>query len=202
MRKRTDNFSQGHNRDQFLLDSLCNTKQIWGPQNQNHNIQYMEQGSCLELPLGSLKGRYYPFNKGSLTIHSNFTVSITVPCCQECLGLSISQSSGTGWEILQEKSVKGERTNEWDIVLKVFRVWIGNSCKISSIIQFLRTISMAKLPLTSLRVRVRKSEDAASQPVKILLVTSWFHWIKKAKLTLTLQWQDSSSLPCYLASFS
>lgn len=151
-----------------MLDPLYNTEQIWAPQNRIHNIQYIEQGSCLELPLGSLKDRYYPFNKGSLIICSNFTISITIPCCRERLGLNINQSSGTGWEILQEKSGKAERTNEWDIVLKVFRAWIGNSCKISSMIQFLRTIWMVKLHLTSLRVRVRKWEDASSQPVKIL----------------------------------
>lgn len=156
MRKGTDHFSQGQSRDLFLCQILSTAQQIWAPQHQIHSTQCMEQGRCLELPLGSLKGRCYHFDKGSLTIHSNFTISITVPCCQECLGLSISQRSGTGWEILQEKSGKGERASERDKVLKVFRVWVGNSCKISSMIQFLRTISMVKLPLTSLRVRVRK----------------------------------------------
>jgi len=36
------------------------------------------------------------FDKGSLTIYSNLTISITITCDQGRLGLSISQSSGTG----------------------------------------------------------------------------------------------------------
>lgn len=43
-----------------------------------------------------------------LTINSNLAITISVTGLEESLGLSVSQSSGSGREVLQEQPVGGQ----------------------------------------------------------------------------------------------